>query len=347
MNFFVMRQSILLGGLFLFFLPCYAGKLRKSAIQEVESFLQPVDVSKDEKRKIISHFKHSAHGLPVCRSLAQNIQPPTLLRRCEELIFAYPLSRLKSELKKELLRINNMYSLDKISLPNKRDKHSEGIVKRLIKRSGLPKATVISVYRECNNRLYDNPGGACFVYNDDTMLYPIIYINPYLSKSVKADVGHEWLLAHELAHIERGSWTCYQNILIAKCFLGISFWCITHQIEGSSDIMLPYIFGFLGIIMGNYLKAYFQRLEEKACDLRAVDYCRSSRGVKQHFSRESEYTEVAVKDDWEILEMCVSRDGKIDSTPEQFFKSDHPAHLERIRYCNEYAKKRGYPCDAH
>lgn len=131
------------------------------------------------------------------------------------------------------------------------------------------------------------------------------------------------------------------------------FGIIIKNIEFESSWVKPCLYSLLGlgVMCTSFLKYYFLRQEEKACDLEAIKICESAKGANITFSTHINYTWHNLidcqGDTWKIIEQRF----KLQKQPLKkspwwrsiFSTNTHPSNYERILYCKEYAKKRGYP----
>jgi len=340
-------------------------------VKEVENFLKKVNVPNDKQEEIISHFKNPEAGIPICKIIDNEKVPlrTKLKKILETALLGYPLSEWKKKTKKlwsRLRRETVIYNDEYIDDERCKDANATKLLEQLIKNNKLNLPPIL-VYKILPSECYPNAGIQTSIINGSyiksKLFFPQQYLsyriltNPIIDEQFSDDNATKIKLGHEIAHVEKHiwyPWGCgsYINMLLAKTTLAISGGLASRQaLKNSvfkSSLTKPCIHGgasLSGLILASSLKYWFLRREEKKCDLRAIDICKSAEGVKESLSVKSVLGKKYSENNWEILEMKF----KIRKKPLEyswwrsiFGKDTHPSPAARIRYCQRYAKKQGY-----
>ncbi len=336
--------------------------------QVVANFLESenVNIEDSKKAEIINYFNGPDSGIPMFRKIYNYDKKlwwyekvKNSLFFLEESVFNYPLSQWKLRIEMEWARLKGR----RISYPincKKEDTISTALLKELRKNNNikLPKDIRIPVFKRLPSERY--PGFTSSINLNLVLKNGKNYLN-YCIK-INAEYNEKYLnnnsnilnfnLAHEIAHAERGNWRPYRNMLLAKIGLftvgGFLSYIKFKNTIFESLWKKPCIYGLFvlfGVLFANNFNPYFKRLEEKACDLRAIEICKSGKGLNGLLLEQNMKSKY-LGNNHEILDVKFEKlENPLEYTWLDLisFNYFHPSPAARIRYCEEYAKKHGYP----
>ncbi len=357
-------KSILFFGCIIMFLHgiVYARKMEEELndkAQKVATFLEKFDVTDEAKKEMITYFSRPEAGIPIFLKIKSQKSSwyeelKRIVKNLEKIVFSYTLTEWKIQLLAEWARLKKRY----ISYPSdieigyKKYEKATKLLEKLRGNTKLPENIIIPVFERQYSEIY--PVWLNNMYTNLTSknnLHYCIMLNANLDEKYFDDDVIAQELGHEIAHIERGFWRPYRNLLFAKIGLVAFFSLLLYTTFDNTKFKSsfePWIYSLYGVPCADLFKCYFKRLEEKACDLRAIEICKSGKGLRKLYLLEPMVESKYFGNDWEILEMKFRKRKK----PLEyswwhllFYEHTHPSNAARIRYCTEYAKKLGYECD--
>jgi Peptidase family M48 len=281
--------------------------------QKVKKFLDSIDIDQKIKDNIISYFNLPGAGTP-------------------EFIKIQPTSESTASLtpkSTDSLSGNPSSPIDKRYPKLKIDKKATAIAAELRKNININPDKYIPIFK---NRI-----------DEAHLKTRHLYITMNSRRSTYFPHTIPFRLAHEYAHIERNSLV---RVIGATTLTQASLAAASFFLFGQSKNNSLLYAGAIGsIVLTFFAFKYFQRQEEKACDLRAIELIKSDKGIEEFFSytEKPEMVLLFPNHNFSIIELKYKYEKPSEYTTwiKKLF-STHPSHAERVHYCKAFAKERGY-----
>jgi hypothetical protein len=322
-------------------------KLSQEA-EKVRTFLNSINnINEDEKINIIEYFNKPNVGEPVCiKNSPQIHENPVkkILQYCEMVLFGHSLQKWTMAYYVEKLRQKNCYNREKKEYPNhKIDKHGTAIAATMRNNVKIPLDVDIPIltrdFFSQDIELWSDISRRSIYTDTNTMDY-CIEMNSSLNKQFPNTIPFR--LAHKYACLEKGSWKPYKNLLGIKIFCSIVMLVVYHFVQGyklKSPQKKIIAYGGAGILTGMMFATssmnYLQQKEQKARDLRAVELAGPHVELKDFFSLEPELVNISSGSNWAVKELKIKKLEK----PSEFNNRQGSSPAQRLRYCEEYAKR--------
>ena len=325
---------------------------QSSKTKELVTFLETVHISDKEKAEIIDYFNGPEAGTPICEKTDNEKQSLIIEFKniLERVLVGYTLSGWLGMIKVYMVEKANPERKKYISSKHEIDTQATELLKKLIKNTKLPKDIDIPVYKKLSSEVPPLWPANLDIHVTTTGCSYCIKTDIELNKNLDEDDIAQFL-AVGLAHLERGCFKPYKNLLLTQGTLGVlcamfSFVMLKENNKFKSSCIKRCIHGLggylYGIMCASLFKNYFQQLEEKACDLRAIEICKSGKGLENIHFLEPYVEKKYSGNNWKILEMKFRKRKEPLKHPWWHLIFGYNSPSKRMSYCKKYAEKLGY-----